>query len=154
MLVTAGRFTRRSARALLTLRTSPLIRPWQLYRTTSFTYEWCVLPPVYVIQYFAHWKREWISMAFFGLKQESFQSHLNLLISSLQATHKPSTCTRVLMMVCEACRQTAQCQKNTAYGNRIKFHITAKQAIRYAILANVMVNHLYSTDGFFLNKAP
>lgn len=149
MLATAVRFRRCSARALLALHTSPLIRPWQLYRTTSFTYEWCILPLVYVIQYYAHWKREWISMVFFGLKQESFHSHLNLLISSLQATYKPSTCTHVLMMVCDACRQTVQCQKNIAYGNIIKFHITAKQAIRYAILANVMVNHLYSADGFF-----
>lgn len=102
----------------------------------------------------SHWKPEWISIAFFSLEQESFQSHLNLLISSLQATHKRSTCTHVLMLVCDACRQTVQWQKNRAYGNIIKFPIPAKQAIRYAILANGMVNQLYSTDGFFLNKAP
>lgn len=149
MLAIAERFRRCSVRALLALRTSLLIRPWQLYRTTSFTYEWCILPLVYVIQSYTHWKREWISMAFFGPKQESFQSHLNLLISSLQATYRPTTCTHVLMMVCDACRQSSV-KKNIAYGNLIKFHITAKQAITYAILANVMVNHLYSTDGFFL----
>lgn len=40
-------------------------------------------------------------------------------------------------------------KKNRAYGNIIKFPIPAKQAIRYAILANGMVNQLYSTDGFF-----
>jgi len=63
MLATAVRFRRRSARALLALHTSPLIRSWQLYRTTSFTYEWCILPLIYVIQYSAHWKCEWISTA-------------------------------------------------------------------------------------------
>lgn len=47
--------------------------------------------------------------------------------------------------------------KNIASAKIIKVHMTAKQAIRYAILANVIITHLYSTDGFFfliLNKAP
>lgn len=98
----------------------------------------------------SHWKPEWISIAFFSLEQESFQSHLNLLISSLQATHK----TKHLHTCADAglwCLQTdsATGKKTRAYGNIIKFPIPAKQAIRYAILANGMVNQLCSTDGFF-----
>lgn len=55
------------------------------------------------------------------------------------------------MMVCGACRQTVQ-RQNIAYGNIITFHITANQAISYAVLAHVMVNHLCSADGFFQGK--
>lgn len=104
----------------------------------------------------SHWKPEWISIAFFSLEQESFQSHLNLLISSLQATHKTEALAHMCWCwsVMLADRQCNGQKKTRAYGNIIKFPIPAKQAIRYAILANGMVNQLYSTDGFFLNKAP
>lgn len=76
-----------------------LITPRQLPGRTTLHMNDYIPPLVCVIQYHTHKLYKWISIEFFALKQKSFHSHLNHLISGLQASKKPSSCTCMLMEV-------------------------------------------------------